>query len=225
VERGGYRTRIGKQEFLCAKNALLVVPAGRFQEDIFGASETTSLLVDVSALLLQRLEEFGATISDAVMLADAESSSLASLLIRELKDTDSVSGLIFESLLLNILATAFRAHRSTSGPRVPSWLADARGLLRDSLSEPVTINSVADGVGVHPAHLSREFHRFYKISAGEYLRRARVEHAANLLKTSDMPLSEIALAAGFADQSHFCKVFRRVTRLSPLQFRRLNKSC
>jgi AraC family transcriptional regulator len=55
---------------------------------------------------------------------------------------------------------------------------------------------------------------------GEYLRRLRIGRAARQLAESETPLAEIALAAGFADQSHFSNVFRRQTGMSPSSFRR-----
>jgi AraC family transcriptional regulator len=55
---------------------------------------------------------------------------------------------------------------------------------------------------------------------GEDLRRLRIDRASEQLVTGDLPLAEIALAAGFADQSHFSNVFRRRTGMSPSRFRR-----
>jgi len=52
------------------------------------------------------------------------------------------------------------------------------------------------------------------------VRKLRVDAACRQLTTSDKPLSEIALSAGFADQSHFTKTFRRLTRTTPGEFRR-----
>jgi AraC family transcriptional regulator len=55
---------------------------------------------------------------------------------------------------------------------------------------------------------------------GEYLRRLRIDRAAEQLVWGDLPLAEIAIAAGFSDQSHFSNVFRRRTGISPSAFRR-----
>jgi AraC family transcriptional regulator len=68
--------------------------------------------------------------------------------------------------------------------------------------------------------LARTFRRTFGCTVGEYLRRLRIERAAEQLVSGDLPLAEIALAAGFADQSHFSNVFRRRTGVSPSAFRR-----
>jgi AraC family transcriptional regulator len=53
----------------------------------------------------------------------------------------------------------------------------------------------------------------------EFIARLRVDHAIHLLETSRLPLSTIALAAGFADQSHLSKVFRRYVGTTCGRFR------
>jgi AraC family transcriptional regulator len=55
---------------------------------------------------------------------------------------------------------------------------------------------------------------------GEYVRRLRVEFACHRISSSDMPLIEIALEAGFSDQSHLTKNFKRYTGMTPARFRR-----
>ena len=61
--------------------------------------------------------------------------------------------------------------------------------------------------GVHRAHLVRAFRARFGISVGAYVRRERIRWAARALRNSDAPIAEIALQAGFADQSHFTRTF------------------
>jgi AraC family transcriptional regulator len=53
----------------------------------------------------------------------------------------------------------------------------------------------------------------------EYVRRARVARAQNLLRHASLGITEIALACGFADQSHFTRAFSRVTGMPPGRYR------
>jgi AraC family transcriptional regulator len=55
---------------------------------------------------------------------------------------------------------------------------------------------------------------------GTYVRRLRVELAGRWLTDTDLPLAEIALAAGFCDQSHFSNLFRRIIGVTPSHYRR-----
>jgi AraC family transcriptional regulator len=86
--------------------------------------------------------------------------------------------------------------------------------------EPVRLADLAREVAVHPAHLARAFRQQFGTSVGGYVRRLRLDRAAAELERSDKALAAIALAAGFADQSHFTRSFRRHTGFTPGAYRR-----
>ena len=221
VEKGEYAKQVGRKELRCARNSVVFVRANRPQSDVFGPIETTCILVDCAPSFLNHAYQLGAFLGDEMIFTGVEFSSLGAQLSRELKDVDSASGLVFESLVFGIFANGSRAHGSARRPRIPSWLMSAKELLHDRLSESFTIESIANELGVHPVHLAHEFRRFLKVTPGEYLRRIRVEFAAEQLVKTALPLSEIALISGFADQAHFSRTFRRITQLTPREFRRL----
>ena len=80
---------------------------------------------------------------------------------------------------------------------------------------------MARRAGVHPAHLAATFRRFYHTTVGEFIQQLRVEAACDRMRQLETPLSEIALELGFADQSHFSRIFRRSTGLTPKAWRSL----
>jgi AraC family transcriptional regulator len=61
-------------------------------------------------------------------------------------------------------------------------------------------------------------------TVGRYIRSARASWAAEQLRSTDQPLSSIAAAAGYADQSHFIRECRRLLGASPSEFRRRSKT-
>ena len=71
-----------------------------------------------------------------------------------------------------------------------------------------------------PSHFSRAFKATFGTKVLDYIHRCRIERAQQLMLVSKQPLSQIALACGFADQSHYCRVFRAVVGLSPNAWRR-----
>jgi transcriptional regulator GlxA family with amidase domain len=76
---------------------------------------------------------------------------------------------------------------------------------------------------VNPAYVSREFFKYFdNLSFGEYIRKLRVEKAIAYIKSSDYSFSEIAYLTGFSDQSHFARIFKLQTGLTPSQFKRNN---
>jgi AraC family transcriptional regulator len=81
------------------------------------------------------------------------------------------------------------------------------------------LDGIAGSVGIHPAHLARVFRQRHGCTVSDYVRGLRIEYARHCLRTSDTALARIALAAGFSDQSHFSKVFKRQTGMSPAVYR------
>jgi AraC family transcriptional regulator len=144
---------------------------------------------------------------------------LAMRLYREHRRNDDISGLAMEGLVLEVLAECARCHGSGPERNAPSWLRLVRELLDDRFAENLTHKAIAAAVGIHPVHLARAFRRHCGFTLGEYVRQLRVEFAAHKLITTDEPLTGIALAAGFSDQSHFSRTFKRQTGMTPATFR------
>jgi AraC family transcriptional regulator len=86
------------------------------------------------------------------------------------------------------------------------------------------LEEVAQVAGVHSAHLSRVFRQKMGCTVGEYLRRLRFEFACQQILSNKRPLCEIAQDAGFADQSHFNRIFRIQMGITPYQYRNLHNN-
>jgi AraC family transcriptional regulator len=111
--------------------------------------------------------------------------------------------------------------RLTSGNEhnPPLWLRQVREALHEQFAEPLSLANIAGLAGVHAAHLAKMFRKHYGCTLGEYIRRLRLEYAAQLLARSEKTLSAIALAAGFYDQSHFANLFKHRFGITPGVFR------
>jgi AraC family transcriptional regulator len=144
---------------------------------------------------------------------------LATHLYQEFQEEDPAAALAMEGLILEIFAEATRSNAPPGSAHPPSWLRQANDLLREKFSEPLSLSTIADAVAVHPVHLVRTFRRFYRSTIGEYLRRLRIEFAGQQLAATDTPIAAIAVASGFADQSHFTRTFKRLTGLTPAKYR------
>lgn len=89
-----------------------------------------------------------------------------------------------------------------------------RALLDDRVTESFTIASVADVLGAHPSHLVRVFSQTYGIAPHQYLVGRRVDLARRLIVDGQRP-AEAAVLAGFHDQAHLTRHFRRVLGITP----------
>jgi AraC-like DNA-binding protein len=96
----------------------------------------------------------------------------------------------------------------------PIWLARLREELEDFSLARIDVAARAKEAGAHPAHASRLFRRCFGASITEHAQAQSVRRAIASL-ASGATLSDAALAAGFYDQSHMNRVFRRVTGRTP----------
>lgn len=143
---------------------------------------------------------------------------LAYSLMRRAADPDTVTlDLEDDSLrLLNQFAS-----QETLSKAVPPWLQQVREMIADRSEDDLTINQLAQEVGVHRVYLSRQYQHHFACSPGDDLRRRRVERAAHFLMTTVDPLVAIALRCGYCDQSHLQRAFVQHFGVSPKVFRDL----
>jgi len=97
-------------------------------------------------------------------------------------------------------------------------LARALDLIRQRLADPPSLAELAATCGLSQGRFSELSARLFQLTPKQLILKARIDEAVDLLLTTKLPLSEIALATGFCDQSAFTRHFRRVTGLTPGAF-------
>lgn len=140
----------------------------------------------------------------------------------ELRSPDETTPLALEGLVLALGAEFARAREPRLDRRCPPWLLHTREALDAAFTTRVTLADLASDAGVHPVYLAAAFQKAFGTSVGAYVRRRRLDAARLALREPGSRISEIALTLGFSSQSHFTRVFRRATGLTPLVYRRLN---
>ncbi|MBV8365541.1 MAG: helix-turn-helix transcriptional regulator [Candidatus Eremiobacteraeota bacterium] len=144
---------------------------------------------------------------------------LGNLLEREMARQDRASSAAIPGIVLLLIAELARVDPALRRHKRPHWLDSVRAYLDDNFRAPQRLRDLAQRSHVHPAHLSKAFMRAFGCTIGEYVRERRVDYARRQLELSQLTLSEIAVAAGFADQSHFAKTFKRIAGLNPAEYR------
>jgi transcriptional regulator of acetoin/glycerol metabolism/AraC-like DNA-binding protein len=97
----------------------------------------------------------------------------------------------------------------------PASIRRVRDYIDSHLNENITIETLATTVGLSVYHFARAFKHSIGMPPHEFILRRRVERANQMLHRTVLPLSEIAAAVGFSDQSHFARHFRRQTGMTP----------
>ena len=178
-------------------------------------------IVELNEAWLARARSQSIRLEGSATLTSGPLLWLANRLYHEFRFPDEASGLAVEAIVLEMMAEFARSGRVRK--KTPPWMRQVEELMRSRYAEPLTLGEIAGAVDIHPVHLARAFRRHHRSTVGDYLRRLRVEAAASKLAGSSEPLSAIGTAAGFADQSHFSRVFKRLTGLTPAAYRQAHR--
>jgi len=176
-------------------------------------------MVELKDECVRRLARHSLGVESLPDLSGGQMARLSARLFRDYK-SGCLTSLGMESLLMEMMAevTRFRAIQERGQPQ---WLQSVKDMLRDTFMHSVTLEQIADETGVHPVHLSRVFRTRCGQTLGEYLNGLRVQFACEMLVKEEVNLGDLALEAGFADQAHFCRVFKTITGTTPIQFRKM----
>jgi AraC family transcriptional regulator len=149
-------------------------------------------------------------------------ASLAARCHRGFRANDLASDLECESSALELVAAVLRWRVPREA--VPTWLPAVRDRLHACAGESVTLAALAQVAGVHPVHVARVFRRKLGLTPAAYLRRLRFEQACRALAESDLPLADVALETGYANQSHLTRDFRARLDTTPTAYRRARRT-
>jgi AraC family transcriptional regulator len=224
VLQGEYTECVGQKTRVCSASTVMFHPPDASHSVQFHAASVRIFRVEISPAWLERIRQHSPILESPTAIQGGAPAGLALRLYREFQQRDAVAPLAVEGLTLEILAEASRHAEETPARKPARWLQQARDLLEDRFRESLSLEEIAGSVGVHPVHLARTFHSQYGCTLGDYVRRLRIEFACRQLILSDTPLCAIALAAGFADQSHFSRTLKQKTGLSPGEYRKIYRS-
>lgn len=91
--------------------------------------------------------------------------------------------------------------------------------LQGNYQNDITRDSVARQFEVSPNHLSRIFHRHGHMTFIDYLTHVRIARGKYLLCNYNLKLEDVAIRSGFRDAPYFCRVFKRLTKTTPVEYR------
>ena len=152
------------------------------------------------------------------LLRNEVTEQLADELSLKLEEAPSVYRVIetFKEALVRLSVFAARALEGPKSVRLDTTLQ----YLKDNFAEPQRLTSVARKAGFSVPAFSRIFKQVTGRSFLVYLRHIRVEHAKLLLRTTTLPAEQIARASGFQSQHHLIRSFKKVSKLTPGNYRK-----
>jgi AraC family transcriptional regulator len=219
VVSGQYQECIGRQAHSRRISTLIYHPA---EEEHAVAFESDVRILSVE--FYTNPDESGS--ADSLERGSSHRSELVEWLgirlRREIARSDSSSVLAIDGLISEMLAEGARGKVLTEEKGNAVWLVRATDFVHDNFKTTLSLEEIAQVAGVHSAHLSRVFRQKMGCTVGEYLRRLRFEFACQQILSTEMTLCDVAYDAGFADQSHFNRIFRIQMGMTPYMYRKLH---
>lgn len=211
---GAYREESRTSRLEYAPFTAAMHPEGYDHRDEIGNPGARMFAVEIATEVFERL----GVRPPMDLLADQTGGAVMQSSVRLLRTwrTDSLTELAAQEFVAGV------ADRPRTTDRVPpGWLRNLVDRLESDPGAPVSLDQLAVDAGVHPVHVSRSFQRFERQSISDRVRQLRLRRVCGALADREVSLAGIAVDAGFTDQSHLTRVFKRQFGVTPGRFRRL----
>jgi AraC family transcriptional regulator len=216
VLEGDYEERQQGQAYRLGPGSAWFRPPRECHENsVVGGDPVLTLIITVEGDRLAHLQRVS---RQSKPLHSVILNEVRSEMVREIRGGDSTAAVALEGWTLVLLSHTERM-LAEGGRQAPEWLADAVQFIERTYRSPVSLLTVARHVAVHPATLAAAFRRYHHRSVGEWIRDLRLRYAHDALVSTNRPIKEIALEAGFYDQAHFGRHFKSRFGTSPASLR------
>jgi AraC family transcriptional regulator len=222
VMSGNYRSCADGAAPVNSTPTLIFNPAGTTHRDSFVLANGRFLAVSISNSSLHVALNWAVLPTAASASTSGSDLNAALRLVQQYAEPGPADNSTVEAMCWELLSTlsGVKLWPDKYLARPPSWIGRARELLHDKCSDTLQITEVARQLGVHPVYFARAFRQAFRCTPGEYRTRCRLRNALALMRKTKLTLSEIALGAGFFDQSHFGTAFRKHFGMAPEAYRR-----
>lgn len=131
---------------------------------------------------------------------------------------------LFSSFFLDTLLRYFvdPSRFGISREQLPDWLEQTLTWIHQRRGQPIAVTDIVEHARKCPEHLARSFRKHLGLTPSQYLNRQRLEHAAELLASTNYPLLEVCYSAGFDHPSYFHRLFKQIYNQTPAAYRKAN---
>ncbi|MCG8572755.1 MAG: helix-turn-helix domain-containing protein [Spirochaetes bacterium] len=130
---------------------------------------------------------------------------------------------IIEFLKKNIYKITANISQSKNTKNI-KVMSKAKNFIENHYQDPLTASEVAENISISPSHFLHQFKKETNYTFIEYLTKVRMDNAKNLLLNSNLNISEIAYHVGFNDSNYFSTVFKNNIRITPKEYRKINRN-
>lgn len=212
---GSFEEVFSRETLMCTSGSVLIKPSTADHSNRYGPLGAHCLLIESRGA--------DAGVSDIFVMPKVVSagvvSGVARRIHREFLGGDALRGLTLEELVIDLITASARVSSPARRLSRKGWLNAVRDQLDENFRSPPSLSELAANHDVHPVYLCQEFRAAFGVNVGEFVRTIRFEWARTCLATGDRPIADVALVAGFSDQAHFSRDFKRRMGMSPRRYR------
>ncbi|SRR6266404_7886662 len=219
VQKGSFTQTYGRKTREGRPSSLIYLRSDEAHADEFHHAGALCFVIELEDDWLTRSRNKQYVLDNSATFQGGMPAWFAARIYNEYRNMDQLSPLAIEGLVLELIAETSRRCLRKTEAQPPRWLAQAQEFLHSHFSEPVSLSEVAKTVDIHSVHLARAFRQHYRCTIGEYVRKLRIDFASQEIMATDDAFTRIAMSAGFYDQSHFTRTFKRHTGLTPTEYR------
>ena len=141
-------------------------------------------------------------------------------LMKEIYDTSLNSDASSKMKCISLLYELFSFLMKDAGSTYKSdIICDAQNIIEHNLSGQISVADLAEKLGINPSYLTRIFKQKHSKSPKDYILDLKIKRAKELLKTTDVSVTDIARSIGFDDPLYFSRLFKKRTNLTPTEYR------
>ena len=211
---------------------LYILPTGT-RDRFTRWAPTSHLTLAMAPYFLARALDETAHLADVELipnwdLHDAQIASVMLALRSDLESGSPAGSLYGESLGVALAHYLIRRYsvrapreREYNGGMPAARLNRVLDFMRQNFAKETRLWELAELAGMSPHYFCDLFKKSTGFSPHQYLLRYRIDRAKIFLRSPQFEIRQVAMVTGFGDQSHFSKVFRRISGVTPTQFRRL----
>jgi AraC family transcriptional regulator len=220
------------RDFIFHQHEIVVTPAGVSSGWRWHA-QSKVIVITLEPAALERFAQSelgvllsGAQLKDLPQFTDADICSAGVLLLDALRSKEVGSAVMYEALarvfLIKLIQKYGDRRQEDAEFRTGFTAAHYKRVLdfiENHHGRSIVLEELAQEAGISPFHFARQFKKTIGQSPMQFVQLFRIDRAKQQLADPKIPMIDIALRCGFADQAHFSRVFKQATGLTPKVFR------
>jgi AraC-like DNA-binding protein len=218
VTSGSCHEKRGRHSVVVGQPNVNFNPVGQAHTFTVQSDLLQCLSIDLAEAWLDRIPRQASQLEKSFNLTDTELLRLGYKIMAEISQPDEFSSACIEALVSQMI---IQCQRTVHSSKETYWTSRVHKALEGNKDIAFTPGSLARHLGVNAMYLTTIFKSESNQTLGEYLRTQKVDAVKELLRSTTMPLVEIAATLNYTDQSHMARQFKQITGLTPLTYRKL----